>query len=110
MPTDIDYDEIYQSKWIKADDIGDEDLILTIKDVNAQEVGADREMKLILSFGSMRKGSCSIRPTRKILRTASVKTRMDGSASALLYLPPRSSMPGRRPLPSESARKHPPQP
>lgn len=50
MTTDMEYDDIYQSKWIKADDIGDEDLILTIKDVNAEQVGADKEMKLVLVF------------------------------------------------------------
>ena len=56
MPTNMEYDDIYKNRWIKADDIGDEDLILTIKDVNAEEVGADKEMKLVLTFKDQEKG------------------------------------------------------
>lgn len=51
MPTKYASDEVYKSRWLKADDLPeDKDLVLTIQDVNDEQVGEDKELKLILSF------------------------------------------------------------
>ena len=55
MPTNASYDDVYKARWLKSDDLPDEDLILTIKDVNDEEVGEDREVKFILSFRELEK-------------------------------------------------------
>lgn len=45
------FSDAYPSRWLKADLIPDDkDLILTVKDIVFEPVGADKEMKLILSF------------------------------------------------------------
>ena len=56
MPTTVAYDDIYKTRWLKADDIPDEDLVLTIQDVNSEGVGPEKEMKLILDFKETDKG------------------------------------------------------
>lgn len=50
MSTKLSFDQIYHSRWLKAEDLPDEDLALTIKDVTDEEVGTDKELKLILTF------------------------------------------------------------
>jgi len=56
MPTELTYDEIYTSKFIRASDIPDDgDLILSVRDVSSDQVGEKKEMKLILHFHEIEK-------------------------------------------------------
>jgi hypothetical protein len=50
MPTDLVVDDIYKERWLKAVDLPDTDLIVTITDVNDEIIGPEKEQKLILSF------------------------------------------------------------
>jgi hypothetical protein len=50
MTTTVTFDQLYHSRWLKAEDLPDEDLVLTIKDVTDEEVGPEEELKLILTF------------------------------------------------------------
>ena len=57
MPTELTYDEIYTSKFIRASDIPDDgDLVLSVRDVTSELVGGEKkEMKLILHFHELEK-------------------------------------------------------
>lgn len=51
MPVTQTTDEIYPSRWLKAEQIpNDGDLIVTIADVNAEALGTDKELKLVCVF------------------------------------------------------------
>jgi len=50
MPTNASYDDIYKNRWLKAEDIPDEDQTVTIKDVTDELVGQEKEKKFILKF------------------------------------------------------------
>lgn len=47
MPT---VDELFPSKWLKADDLRGEDVRLTIQSVDVEEVGKERERKAVAQF------------------------------------------------------------
>ena len=55
MTTSVSYDEVYKTRWLKSDDIPDEDLVLTIRDVIDEEVGDEKEIKFILIFSEIQK-------------------------------------------------------
>ena len=59
MPTKYASNEIYKSRWLKADDLNeDSDTILTIKDVTDEVIGEKKELKLILSFKETDQRTC----------------------------------------------------
>ncbi len=55
MTTSVSYDEVYKTRWLKSDDLPDEDLVLTIRDVIDEEVGDEKEIKFILIFSEIQK-------------------------------------------------------
>lgn len=45
-----DFDVLYPSRFLKAETLGNQPKILTIKEVTVQELGVDKEKKVILAF------------------------------------------------------------
>jgi len=64
----VDELESYQSRWLKADDIpSDGDLIVTVMDVNAEPLGEDKEIKLVLVFRETHKHLAVNKTNAKVL-------------------------------------------
>jgi hypothetical protein len=55
MPTNLVVDDVYKERWLKAIDLPDDDLVVTISDVNDEVIGPEKEQKLILSFKEIEK-------------------------------------------------------
>ena len=59
--------EMFPSKYLKAEDFGDEDMVLTIKTLEMEEVGKDKEDKWILYFEEFEKGLVLNKTNTKVI-------------------------------------------
>lgn len=55
MPTNLVVDDVYKERWLKAIDLPEDELVVTISDVNDEIIGPEKEQKLILSFKEIEK-------------------------------------------------------
>lgn len=51
MPVNINFDQAYPSRWLKAGDLEtDRATVVTVKDINFEPIGQDKTMTLVLNF------------------------------------------------------------
>ncbi len=123
MPTNMKFEDIYRSRWLKATDISGDDLIVTIKDVTDEQVGPEKELKLVLGFVEIDKQLILNKTNAKTLsdlhgknpnewigkRIALYSTEVDFAGKTTLAIRIRLRQPG-APVPATTSVPTPPMP
>ena len=66
----MNLDDVYQSKYLKAGDVSETPKSYTITDVNVEEIGRNKDEKLVINFKGEKKGFVCNRTNAKTIAKA----------------------------------------